>query len=296
MNLKFFVALFTILIFIADSTDAAKTDVYRDALRNKNFTIKYSVVTPPVYQGITDAVLTPKGLAKKGFYAQSDMLHEGIVVVSGEDKYTEIFRNKNLFNVPIRIASGETRNSVSELKETGVCRLKKNGETFNFFYEVEGGQKKYYGGYGIYGGKSSSVEADKSIFSTPYMEMIEEYNFGSPALADALAAILPPENVIAFTDTPEYKFLNSGSLGNGLAYEDFISNKNGVFSAVRYYFNGDKLVKIASVSYAKSGDKITVYKKAVLDVKEFLPTAEGSYLSLPGQLKDKTKRNTEEQK
>ena len=93
-----------------------------------------------------------------------------------------------------------------------------------------------------------------------------------------------------------YKFIGSGNLEGGLSFEDFASDRNNIFSAVRYYFEGDKLVKIAQASYLKNGNEIAAYEKSVINITEFSTTADQKYLSLPAELKDKTKRDKEKKK
>ena len=155
--------------------------------------------------------------------------------------------------------------------------------------------KRYYGKRGIFGSYSSSVKAndDKSDIRDPYEKLLDEYNYGNPALAQALTALLPPERVIDTPDTPKYKLIGSGYLSGGLTYEDFAGEKNGTHYAVRYYFNGNRLVKIATFSYDEDSNGIKDYTKTTVDITEFSNTPDQTYLSLPESLKDKTKRNYE---
>ena len=43
-------------IIFSNSADAAKVDIYRDAILNKTFTIKYEIANPPVFETNKNAV------------------------------------------------------------------------------------------------------------------------------------------------------------------------------------------------------------------------------------------------
>ena len=148
----------------------------------------------------------------------------------------------------------------------------------------------------MFGGKTSGVKADEGSYKTPYQVLLDEYSLGYPTLTNAFIPLLPPEKVIDTPQTPKYKFIGSGNLGNNLSFEDFASDRNNIFSAVRYYFEGDKLVKIAQASYLKNGNEIAAYEKSVINITEFSTTADQNYLSLPADLKDITKRDKEKKK
>lgn len=124
----------------------------------------------------------------------------------------------------------------------------------------------------------------------------QQYSYGSfgiSSLIEAFAPIIPPEKVIATLYTPEYKFIGSGTLDNYLTYEDFFGSKNGFNCAIRYYFSGDDLVKIAVLDYIEEGSQIQSYEKYLLRIDKFSATPDQSYLTLPSQLIDTTKRDKE---
>ncbi len=102
--------------------------------------------------------------------------------------------------------------------------------------------------------------------------------------------ILPPEQVILTPNTPIYKFAGAGNLSGGLTYEDFYGEKNNTHYAIRYYFSGDKMTKIATFTYLKDEGGVQYYEKHVIDIEEFLTAADENYLQLPANLKDTTKR------
>lgn len=81
---------------------------------------------------------------------------------------------------------------------------------------------------------------------------------------------------------------------NGLSYEDYKADNSYVFEAVRYYFNGDALVKIAAANYYVLPDGRLDGDKFIIKVKAFSPVPETAYLQLPAGVKDVTKKDKEE--
>ena len=270
--------LITCLFIISTTSEAAKIDAYRTALINKNFTIKYDVITPPIRQTNKEATIiqrytfSPIEIANK---RENQMRYSGILVVDGEDRYIEFINDK--------------LTQYSGIQKVGICKLIKNGEVFNYYWDMKKDRKRYYGGRSFFG-KSKSVKAISEPLN-PYEAMFEKYNYGVPVLANALEAILPPDKIIAAPNKLQYKFLGSGDLSDGLTYEDFVGSKDNLFSAIRYYFNGNDLVKIATVNFTEVNDQILDYEKSVIAITEFSMTADKNYLSLPSGLKDKTRRN-----
>ena len=282
MKKKFLTALLLGLFAFSPSSDAAKIDAYRDALVNKSFSIKYEIKQPPVRNTAKYAKIIQGGVLVDKTDSFNSQPHNGFVTGEGDDFYSEQEK-----------ASGH-----------GICNLTKNGEKFYFAYDIDSGKRKYYGSYNEFSGaKSGRVKAgvnqtyDIEAARLPALQrLIEENKFGSPTLARALAPILPPDKVVATIDTPNYKFIRSGSLGSGLTYEDFAADENGTFHATRYYFNGDRMVKIACIDYTRQDGKIVNYDKSVVEIIEFNNTPNKNYLSLPEGLKDRTKRDKEASK
>ena len=104
-------------------------------------------------------------------------------------------------------------------------------------------------------------------------------------------AMLPDERKSA--DMPRYTHVKSGRSKDGLNYEDYKSGDGDVMSAIRYYFDGDRLIKIASADYRKDSDGNIESRRCVIEIDEFSSAVEGEYLSLPTALKDVTKRKKE---
>lgn len=300
---KVFFVLMTVILLLSSSSEAAKIDMYRNALLSKNFTIKYEVNEIPIIRTSKDATLSGKGLSDKLTTGLGNFQHKGIIVSNGDNSYLEIFQDAHIESYNVKLSqfnSSSKSKSVTQKIEMnrpagGQCMLIKNNELFEFFWELKDGKKQYYGGQGIFG-KTTSVKAGGSGWFTATQRLIREYNFGTPEIARALLPIMPTSKIIATPQAVDYKFFGSGSLDNGLTYEDYVADKSDTFSAVRYYFNGETMIKIAQVSYVKEGGKILGYEKSIIHITEFSPIADQTYLKLPESLKDKTKRNKEAKK
>ena len=205
------------------------------------------------------------------------------VEIDKDDIYTETAFDSMALKHKVDGKTITTKNPIG-----GVCKLVKDNEFFNFYYEIKNDKQSYYGGQSYFG-KSHSVKANDNRFQTPYQSLINDYTFGSVVLNDIFSPIIPPERLIATPSSPIYQFVSSGTAKDGLFYEDFASNKENIFNAIRYYFNGDNLVKVAHVSYLKNGNQLQTYEKFVVDINEFSTIPDRKYLSLPAELKVKKK-------
>lgn len=285
-NIIITILIMTFLIMSSMMCEAAKIDLYRNAMLNKSFTLKYEIKKLPVRRTNKEMNLSNFGLFSRIFNNSIiEMLYDednerklsgGIIVVDGENQYIEVDRFTD-------VIYGENRS----IEKDADCTLIKNGDFYKFYFS--GSQNKYYSDQGFFG-NSKNVKAnydkeDKN--KNPFDKMIEEYNYGNPLLSQALAAILPHEKIIAMPNTPIYQFINSGTLSNGLSFEDFAGFKNNIHYAIRYYFSGDKLVKISTINYLKDENGIQSYKKATVNIIEFSLIPEQGYLSLPEGLKAK---------
>ena len=272
MIIRFASVLLMGIFFFLPSRESAKIDTLRSAISNKSFTLKYEVIIPTNRQ--TNKELTLKKEPFKQIEAIDKIVdnvrHEGVIVLDGENKYIEYTMMR------------------ADNKLTGLCRLIKNNEEFKYHWEIKKDEKKYYKGHNF--SHSKSIKAERGEPLNPYQAIFEDYNYGSPTFTNALTVVLPPERIMALPDTPEYKFIDSGTLENGLSYEDFLSKKNDTVDVLRYYFDGERPVKIAYMNYSKVNNVISDYTKAVINITEFSSTPAQKYLSLPEELKDKTKR------
>lgn len=272
---KFFLILTAILFFVSAQTEAAKVDIYRDAISKSSFTFKYKIVTFPTHRTRKDALLNRKSFQSVRIYDAAKNVKAnlgGVVVFDGKDKYME------------------TMTPDDKDKATGICKLIKDGEVFNYHWDIKKGEKRFYSdiNFDMFGGAHHSEKVQSYSYSeNTYQAMFEDYNFGSRVIQNALAPIIPLEKIIATADTPKYQFAGSGSLNDGTTHEDFTADDGDNFYATRFYFDGDKLIKIATMNYSESSGN---FEKSLIEVTEFSTTPDQSYLKLPTTLKDTTKR------
>ena len=252
--------LLFVLIFLMNTTEAAKIDAYRDILMSRSYTIRYNNLTPaPRVTNRDKAALHGKnGLATGANDLFVNRPMSGIVVSDGNDRYEEVGYD-DFFQ----------------------CRLTKNDENFIFTkYKSKTGT-----GFDYYGKRKGKVEANNRNYLA---ELIDGESFGDADFSKLLNAILNNDEKSA--DMAEYSLVDSGTLDNGMTYEDFSSDDNGELSAIRYYFNGDKLVKISFASYSRDKFGKAQGSKCIVKVLEFSSKPDLSLLTLPSGLEDITKR------
>ncbi|MBR1420241.1 MAG: hypothetical protein IJ575_04210 [Selenomonadaceae bacterium] len=293
-------------LLTASNSEAAKLDRYRQMLENNSVTIRYEIDQAPMREMSKEGKLTEKGLVanQNSIAFFENQPHAGIVVLDGENRYIEQSRN---FVRELSYYAEKKKAEISDkiqIPERGLCKLVKDGEIFNFEYSVnKKNEKKYSDGdyfksvWKMFSGSKTieSIDVDSDEANT-YTAMIEEYYFGSKDLSKALLPILPPSRVIQTAFTPNYKYFDAGTLDNGTNYEDYVSNENGIFHAIRYYFDGDELKSAKIVAYANNLDGRTGYEKTIIKFTEFSATPDQSLLKLPDTLKAKSKKSEEESK
>ena len=151
-------------------------------------------------------------------------------------------------------------------------------------------KQEYYGETSQGSYIKGKVEANKR-YADPYETLLQEMNYGNSDISPLLAAMVPSGQKVSLTFTPNYQFVRSGQLNNGLFYEDYGTQQQGTLWAIRYYFNNDKLVKIASATYKlNSNGSIESYNKFIAKIDEFTSNPDMTLLTLPNDLKDVTKR------
>lgn len=307
---KIVLALTLATLLTTSTSEATRIDRYRAMVENNSFTIRYEIDKPPTRETNKEGTLTKSGnVANSSMKASTIALfqtqpHSGVVVVDGENRYIEQHRDfvKEFVGTPmlygpvagIAVDRANTMENI-KVREIGVCQLLKDGEIFKFQFRVNKDNEKKYSNGGASGwfGSSKDVKAidAESVAGNTYTALIEGMNFGSAALSKSLLPILPPARVIQTAFTPNYKYFDAGTLDDGTNYEDYISNENGVFHAIRYYFDGDELKSAKIVAYAANLDGQTGYEKTIIRFTEFSATPDQSLLQLPEGLRDKTKRD-----
>lgn len=252
-----------ILIFAAlTPVKASNLDFYRNILLSGKYTIKYENITPQPRVTNRDKIelFGKNGLAvnKNDYLTNKQII--GIITSNGPDRYEEV--GDGNFNM---------------------CRLTKSEENFLFTKYKKGS------GYEYFGTKKGKVEANARNYLS---EAVEGQSYGDPEVTSLLNAML--QNSAKSASIPHYDFVNSGRLPNGLQYEDYKSNAQGVVNVIRYYFDGRSLVKIASALYYRKSNGKAEGRKCIIKISAFSAQPEVNLLSLPEGLKDVTKRHSEE--
>ncbi|MBQ9479230.1 MAG: hypothetical protein IJU71_06725 [Selenomonadaceae bacterium] len=242
----------------ANAAFANSLDAYRQMIQNGQYTIRYENVMPSSHVTNRDRIelFGSSGLA----VAQNDYLVDkpliGLIVASAQDRYEEV--GDGIFDM---------------------CRLTRGDENFFFTRKTDGEHVKYYGE------KRNEVRAQ---VRNRLAEAVEGKSFGDDDMTRLIYAMLP--NNLKSANMPHYTHVKSGKLKDGLKYEDYKSTDGGAMSAIRYYFDGDRLVKIAAADYREGSDGKIESSRCVVNVLEFKSKAEEKYLTLPSALKDVTKR------
>lgn len=260
---KFFTLLLSVTISIgcmmtAENAEARNSDTYRNLLLKKTYTIKYVDITP-------EPRITNKD--KIQLYGKNDMDRSQSVFLT--NKQTESVAVADGINSYEEIAAGAFTQ----------CRLQKGPDVF-MFVKYNDGKK-----LDIFGNKKGSVVAiDRNYIANA----MQGATYGSSRMSRYLNALLPDDD--KSMDMPSFRYIGSGWLDNGLNYEDYKSDAKDMFEAVRYYFNGYNLVKIAAVQYWTNSVGVMEGNKTIIKINEFSPTPDKSYLELPAGVKVKAKK------
>lgn len=253
-------ALFTVSTSI---TEAGNIDTYRKLLINNTYTIKYENVTAIPRKTNKDkvAIYGYKGLAvDKADYLTNRQV-SGVITANGKDKYEEV--GDNIFKM---------------------CRLNKGKNSYIFTRYIKNDK------WNFFGNKKGKVKAVKV---NVLANIVDGQSYGDQDMSTVLNAILPPH--LRSIDMPSFEYVTSGWLNNGLNYEDYQSSHDGILEAIRYYFNGYNLVKIAYArSFTDSDGRLNGHK-CIIKINEFSPTPDEKLLKLPEGLADETKREEAEE-
>lgn len=246
--------LITLLLMISAQADAAKIEVYQKILESGRYIIHYENITPAprVTNRNVVELYGKNGLAAEGndFFLNRPL--SGIIVSDGDNRYEEV-GYKDFFQ----------------------CRLLKGGENFIFTrYPSKSG------GFEYFGDKKGKVSANSRNY---LVELLNGESFGDANFTEMMNAIISDSK--KSSAQKKYKFVTSGTLPNGLNYEDFSARDGMTVSAIRYYFDGDTLKKIAFAT-AENGK----LRKCIVKILQFNSAPEQKLLSLPNGLVDTTKR------
>lgn len=273
------VCLITCIIFtgvFASDGETAGIDKYRAILSNGSFTIKYRIINYDIPEmrramSLTEGVYyTPSELGYKEEDTQRLKDEEkskrekrlDILVMDGNNRYTEMGGN---------------------------CKLIINGEVFSFFHEYykEG---KYIGCHvGKHGFIHRNEVAPGEKYGNGWSRQVyrnqeEIQDIENPVFVKMLAAIYPISKVNVVL--PEYSYVTSGATSDGYTYEDYSGVADGRLHAVRCYFQGVDLIKMAYASFLQnSSAPKDSYEKVVIQFETFNNIPEQQYFSVPADLK-----------
>ena len=255
---KFFIAAMLAFLFSA-SVQAAQIDTYRALLMKNSYTIRYENITPPPRITNADRVelYGKSGLAVEGNNYLLNKPKHGVITCADSDKYEEV---------------GEG--------DFYLCRLSKNDEDFFYTKYKRGDDWEYFGT------RKNRVEANSKNYLA---ELVEGESYGDSDMTRLLNAILPDD--VKSAQQASYKFVASGNLTDGLSYEDYRADFDGMTEIVRYYFKGNALIKISSAAFRKTSDGKINGRKCIIKINEFTGKPDRSLLSLPAKLQDITRRH-----
>ena len=243
---------------------AARTDAYRDMLAKHSCTVKYENITPAERIHNRDKVSLTESLGRmKTPELYANQPYQGVLVLNGDDKYVEV-----------------------RYPDTVQCELTKGEDVYRYQGDIKKASVKYHSNAG-----KNQVSADPVDQES---QLLYGENFGPADVSQLFSVMLTPEQKPA--GMPYYYYVNGGSLENGLTYEDYRADYDNGLGAVRYYFQGNQLVKIAAAKYQRRADGSLDGQKCILKINEFSATPEASYLNLPDGMKvtDKKKGNGNE--
>lgn len=234
---------------------AGKLDAYRNMLAQRNCTISYENITPAEREHNRDSSNLSSSFGR--MYTPpiyTHKIYKGMVVMQGEDRYVE-----------------------TNYGDYSKCQLKKGSDVYNFRRDVKKGKEIWKSADG-----SSTVAASEF---QPEKELLYGESFGTSDVSRLLGVMLPQDRIPA--GQPVYNYVGAGNLPGGQSYEDYRASSAAGLEAVRYYFDGSKLVRIAAASYSRNGNGQLVGRKCILKIMDFSATPDSSKLSLPAGLKAK---------
>lgn len=251
-------ASFILNAALTTTTFADNLDSYRNLLMKKVYTIKYQNITFEPRQTNRDKV-SLIGNNYMDISKVDALLYkptQSIIVSNGDNRYEEV---------------GNER--------FATCRLQMGNRSYVFT------RTKVKDVITWFGTKKGEVVSNPT---NRYAMLLQGDSFGNATMTRMLNAFLP--NSRKGAEVVTYEKVGEGQLDNGLAYIDYRSTNKGSFEVIRYYFNGVKLVKIASGLYILDNNgEIIDGRRNIINVMEFSPNVEKDKLGLPEGLKDKTK-------
>lgn len=244
----FIIGLLICLLSLPSSVQADQLDDLRKIIENGKYTIEYEVK-----QDYSTDVKRDKGVVTKTGIEEGSWLD-----ALGSDTKTYLI-------------VGDGENFYIE-DAYAHCQLKLGYKFYTFNKITDERLREFYG---------RDIESvDVEMFDP---EEHEEVRYGESDFAKAMLILFPEK---AKENDSIYKRISSGVSNEGLTYFDFKSDqsRDDYIDAIRYYFDGDRLVKIkmATVgSYGEYlGDKKYAYNTSIT-IKNFSTTIDRSLFTPP---------------
>jgi hypothetical protein len=242
--------------------NASNLDTYRNLLIKGTYMIKYDNITPLPRVTNKDKI---------NFYGYSGM------AIDKNDYLT----NRQISGV--LVSDGNNRYEEVGDANYNMCRLMRDKKSYSYSKYVKNNAWEFFG---------SKKGVVSPVKSNVIAELTAGESYGDADMSKVLSAMLPA--YMQSADATQFEYVTSGWLDNGLNYEDYqsVSTDNGM-EAIRYYFNGYNLVKIAYAGSFKDANGKESGRKCIIKIKEFSPTPEKELLKLPSELKSDEKNKEE---
>lgn len=255
--------ILALVLMMPKFAQADALDDFKNVLLGKHFLIKYSIQRDDNYRDIK----RDRGVFQKT--KQGAQITNPFYNFDGKIETLEAYDGNNYYY--------EHKLPMSYNKTTNWrCELKIDDKLFNFFKSERKGKVTYSGS--LYG-----TSATKTAL---YTETESELNFELSGLRDAVNALLTVEPDLT---KRVYNRAGSGTSEDGLQYFDMKADTGdaNVLSAVRCYFDGDVIKKIAVAHYnTNSETNETKWMRTVIEVEEFSTNPDPKYFKLPDNFKE----------
>ena len=256
--IKFFVC-FLIFLLSSNITQAHALDYFRNVIESKKFTLKYTVEShyPDTRINLTDSDIS---MIETSEYIDNTTKY--IAISNDDDFYVEYFL-------------GALNN--------GNCILRKNDKVYFFSHNTMNSSISYK--------NSDPYEFESELNIKPKQATNYHKIFKPKYIGSMWKAInaLSPDNPKAQYEKV-YHLVKTGTNSDGLTYFDLkadnLDDSINELDVIRYYFNGDKLVKIMMGRYTIDAQNNRKGQHEIITIEEFSPTPEQKYLSLPSELNE----------
>lgn len=262
-----------LFFFVCSSSmaDANQLDNFRRLIESERYTIRYEVYDSSTQKGIEKMT---RDMSGAGYYSSIEKISEG---TSNLPKYLVVRDMDAWYSEDTKPWQGYSEYIIT------YCHLGEGAEILDFQRSCfRGGKEKY---------SSIYSERDKNIVPRQAGAYDGNLPFGDPHFKYAITALFPEWTKNIFDG---YHEVGSGTTEEGLTYydlepvqmyEDDEGEEQDWVSAIRYYFQGDKLVKISSATTFQTAGEKPEIERIIIYVQDISPLPDQKYLQLPEELK-----------